>query len=397
MSYRVALTKSMVSREEFNDAQGADFLMSALTGNAGIAKGSQAVMNMRNEYASKGGENVSTDMLGLNPDGTARGGYLPVNYARTFMEWASDSVPFLPLITQMQMPSHTTVLSRIGLGDRVMHGSSELQQMSDAQKARLLYGAQEMTTKKYMGQIDISYETLRNNIEQGNLRSRIMRLLSGQWGADTEYVVLNSDVNITATHPVQDWADHWDLLNKQDGFIKRCMTMRPSGRPGEGKVGANRIDGGGTTIDNPKWYSLEYALPEKYRRDNNPYLWLTSRVVDLNWRQYLTDRPTSVGDMYMFNSVTNPESRALGLNILTCPQLPVNIEVVGDDVEQGDYALLFLMQPRNVVLGWWQQLMVESTRDIERQVYKIVLSMYMGFTIMQPDAIAMCENIGVHY
>ena len=392
----VQVTKSGLSREEFMSSTGEAIIQNALTDSrvGDLAVGKTGMANLGASLVQRGGENITTDLLGNNPDGTARGGYLPPSYARKFQEWAKDAVPLLPLIHSFEMPSTRTVISRIGLGDRVLHGSSEMNPMSDAQKSRLLYGSQEFTTQKYMGQLDMSYEMLEDTIEQGNLRSRILKMLGEQVGADQEYIIINSDTSITAAHPYADYAAHWDLLNKQDGLIKRCFSMIPSGRPGEGKVGANRVDVAGATIDVPKWYSLEYALPEKYRKDSRPYMWLRSRVIDMNWRQYLTDRPTSVGDTYILKE---QEAQSLGLRILTCPQLPHDVNVVGTAIQPGDRAFVFLIQPQNIAMGWWRNILVETTKDIERQVYKIVISMRLGFSIFQPDAIAFLTNVGTHY
>jgi len=421
------VTKEHLSRDEFMSPVGEALIMQAITGQAtgDLATGHEGVTAMRNAYDHRAGEpvrrndpylNLGTPYGGINtissddlypvdgepqwggglldpsmPWAGRKSGYIPPAYARRFQEWAKDAVPLLPMIDMFEMASTQTILSRIGLGNRVLHGSHELTAMTDEQKTRLIYGSKEMNTRKYMGQMDLSYEMLEDTIERGNLRSRILRMLGQQVGADQEYIVINSDTRIGPSHPYPDYARHYDLLNKQDGLIKMAHMLLPSGRPGEGKVGSNIIDCGGETIDVPKWYMLEYALPERYRKSNESYLYLTSRIFDLNWREYLTDRPTSVGDTYILKS---KGAQALGTDIMTCPQLPHDVEMIGDVVEPGDNGFVFLLAPKNIKLGWWRHIMIETTKDIERQVYKLVISMRLGITLMEPDAISVLVNLG---
>lgn len=342
------------------------------------------------QLMNRAGEILTTDMLGTHADGTKRGGFMNPHQVKTFLEWIQDNAPFLGMIRTEMLTAPVREIDRTGIGRRVLHGRNEVQALTDAQKTRPEFGKIELSTKKVMAQVDLSYETLEDNIERGGFRTRVMKMLAGQISRDMEDFIINADTDIPASgagHPIYPAGD--DLLCLQDGLIKRTYTQKPSGMPHQGLTGGHVIDAAGNPISMEHWFDLEDAIPEKYFRSGG-YIWLTSRGVDLSWREYLTDRETALGDMFV---VTNAEAKALGRTIHTSPFMPSAVEVTNGTMGVGDNSFLFLLQPKNIIMGIWRNLLIETDKDIERQVYKIVLSMRVGLTVEEPDAIGVLENV----
>lgn len=335
-------------------------------------------------------ELLTTDMLGTNADGTKRGGYMNPLQFKAFMEWVQDQSVLLNLIRMEYLSAPSREIDRTGIGTRIMHGRPEATALLTTQYAKPEFGKMELSTKKAMAQLNLSYETLEDNIERGNFRTRIMRMLAAQVGRDLEDFIINADTAIPETgpgHAVYTTGD--DFLCLQDGLIKRTYTQKPSGMPSQNLTGGHIIDAGGVPIDMSHWFDLEDAIPEKYFRSGG-YIWLTSRGVDLSWKEYLTDRQTSLGDHFVINSA---ESKALGRTVITSPFVPNKVAMTAGVMSPGDNSFLFLLQPKNLIMGVWRNLMIETDKDIEKQVYKIVLSMRVGLTVEEPDAIAVVENI----
>lgn len=340
-------------------------------------------------------ELLTTDMVGTNVNGTKKGGYMNPYQYKTFMEWVQDQSVLLRLIRMEYLTAPSREIDRTGIGRRIMHGRTEAQALRTDQYAKPEFGKMELSTKKAMAQLNMSYETLEDNIERGNFRTRIMRMLAGQVSRDLEDFIINADTEIPETgagHAV--YTDGDDFLCLQDGLLKRTYTQKPSGMPHQNLTGGHIIDAGGAPIDMAHWFDLEDAVPEKYFRSGG-FIWLTSRGVDLSWREYLTDRQTGLGDHFVINAA---ESKALGRSVITTPFLPNQVQMTGagnpaDRMAPGANSFLFLFQPKNLIMGVWRNLLIETDKDIERQVYKIVLSMRVGLTVEEPDAIAVVENV----
>lgn len=340
--------------------------------------------------AQKAGEILTTDMIGTNGNGTARGGYMNPYQVKTFMEWIQDDAPLLGMIRTEMLSAPVREVDRTGIGQRVLHGRTEGQALTDAQKTKPEFGKIEISTKKVMAQVDLSYETLEDNIERGNFRTRVMKMMASQISRDLEDFIINADTTIPASgagHAIYTTGD--DLLCLQDGLIKRIYSQKPSGMPHQNLTGGHIIDAASDTIAMSHWFDLEDAIPEKYFRSGG-YVWLTSRGIDLSWREYLTNRQTALGDMFV---ISNTEAKALGRRIVTSPFIPSKVSMAAGVMSPGTNSFLMLLQPQNLIMGVWRNLMIEADKDIERQVYKIVLSMRVGLSVEEPDAIGLIENI----
>lgn len=337
-------------------------------------------------------QDISTgDMTGTNANGTAKGGLMNPYQVQTFLEWIQDESPFLKLVRRETLAAPVREIDRTGIGHRIMHGRNEGQALTAGQRATAEFGKMEISTKKVMGQINLTYESLEDNIEKGNFRSRLMRMMSGQVSRDLEDWALNGDVLIPASgagHALYPTGD--DLLCLQDGLIKRVYTQKPSGMPSQNLTGGHIINAASASISLAHFFDLEDAVPSKYFR-NAGYVWLTSRGVDLSWREYLTARQTPLGDRFVINE---NQAVALGRPIITSPFLRGDVSAAaGGVLSPGTNSFLLLLQPSNMTMGVWREILIETDKDIEAQVYKIVLSMRVGWTLEEPDAIAMVENI----
>lgn len=310
-------------------------------------------------------ENIVADMT--------PGGYLPPYRYNDFWKYVDDQPSLIGKIRRVDMPSHTLEVPRFGIQDQILHGANELTAMLPPQYVKFETGMIYLTSFKVMAEVHFTYELLEDNIKKGTLVNYVLGEIKKKIPANLEMLILQGDKSISPTVN--------DLLCMEDGLIKRVFSQAPAGRPSLGLTGGHLVDATGNPISVPLWYDLERAVPEKYNAAQPGYIYLTHRDVDLCWRESRTDRPTSVGDQFIFE---NKKAYALGREIVTTPFMPV-------DTSNNTYLLLF--DPKMVVLGTYRNMTLESMRNIQNQKVIFVFSMRIAMGLEEPDSIGMIYNL----
>lgn len=310
-------------------------------------------------------ENVLADVL--------PGGYLPAYRYNDFWEYVDDQPTLVQKVRRINMPSHTLEVPRFGMQDQILHGANELTSMLPPQYAKFETGTIELKSFKVMAEIQFTYELLEDNIKKGNFLNYVLNKMREKIPSNLEMLILCGDTDIPATTN--------DFLCMADGVIKRCFSQSPAGRPSLGLTGAHLIDATGNPMSVGMWYDLERAIPEKYNARQPGYIYITHRDVDLAWRETRTTRPTKVGDDYVFDLKT---ARALGRDIYTSPFMPI---------DSNDKTYLLLMDPKQIILGTYRKMMLESMRNIQNQKIIFVFSMRIALGLDEPDSVGLIYNL----
>lgn len=310
-------------------------------------------------------ENIVADML--------PGGYLPPYRYNDFWKYVDDQPSFIGKVRRINMPSHTMEVPRFGVQEQILHGANELTAMLPPQWVKFETGMVYLTSFKLMAEVQFTYELLEDNIKKGNLMNYVLNAIREKIPSNLEMLVLMGDRDISPTTN--------DLLCMEDGIIKRAFTQSPSGRPSLGLTGGHLIDATTNPISVGLWYDLERIMPAKYNPRSSRYIYLTHPDIELYWRKTRTDRPTEVGDTYVFEQ---KEAKALGRTITTTPFMPV-------DTNGNTFLLLF--DPKQVVLGTYRRMTLESMRNIQNQKIIFVFSMRIALGLEEPDALGMVYNL----
>jgi len=376
---------------------------------------------------------VTQDMAGIRQDSWADpenyvsyelGGLMNPDQFRVFHEWVQDGTVLLQMIRNETLNAPIREIDKMGIGRRVLEGVEETQAVTKL--VRPDFGKVLLTTTKLMAQLNYSYETVEDNIERGGWQTRVMRQLAERVAVDLEELILLGDRNIVDPNEL--------FLNTQDGLIKRMVTQRAAAPwvDGAPRYGGHLIDKGGAPIDQSAWVDLLDNVPGKYWRDRGDYIFLTSPHLELAWREELINRQTALGDYFV---LTNNKMVSMGIPVVTSPHIPEGYTInpgarlsmqysspgwhltpptpgstpgiPSDDRVLTPYlgptgtptpadsraTMLFLINPKNIIMGTWRNITIETDKDIERQVYKVVLSMRVGVVLEEPDALGVAYNI----
>lgn len=339
------------------------------------------------------------DTIVVNDLLTGGGLLLPAQYER-FLEYVTDQPTILKDVRRVSMSREKMEFDKMGFGSRVLKSPwnktpsvttgvphhvpskygpantagpltnpmGELYALQQSDWAKPTLGRLWIEVVKKMAEIHLSYDTLENNIERADFSDHIMRLLAARVSVDIEEWILNASTTSTDT-----------FLNDAEGVMKQANST--------GHV----TDALGATITTPLWFAGKRSIPPKYFRDGR-YKIYTSPGVELDWREVLTNRPTSVGDQFLFEDGV---AKILGMPLIGCANiLEADTYVPGGEAPNvTNCTKALLIDPRNIMFGIFREILIETDKDIRNQEYIIVVSMKIGVQIDEPDAIGLIKNI----
>jgi HK97 family phage major capsid protein len=279
-------------------------------------------------------------------DLTAGGGVLKPAQAQKFMRLLIKQSVLMQLATVVPMASPKQQISKIKFGNRILRPGQDLSQV-------------ELDAKLFKAEVRLSDEVLEDSIERGELRQTIMEMMADAIARDMEEVIVNGD---TAS------AD--PFLATMDGVLKQATS--------------HVVDAAGSPISKDLLRDLVKTLPSEYLRDKSAMRYLTSVDADLDYRNTLAERATAVGDKFLEGDAPVLYS---GVPVQPIPLFP---ETLGAG---NDQTVILLCNPKNIHVGIWRQIRVESDRDISEGTLKIVATLRFDVKFAEESGVAKAINV----
>lgn len=305
-------------------------------------------------------------------DLTTNGGYLPDDVAASFFRKVIIQPTIFNATRTVIMNAPKAITNTIGLGSRIMRPSAANAGLLLADRFKPDLGQIELDTTEIMAEIHIPYDVMEDNIERtmlgmqgmtpgdiggsqvtGGIRDTILNLMVERVAVDLEELVLLGDTaHATDTY-----------LQLMDGFLKIASTG--------GNVVATAASPSKTIFK-----EMIQAMPDQYIRYRNQMgIWLSPHQ-ELEYRDTLATRETPIGDAHIQSELP---TYAFGVPIRTSPQMP--------------NARSLFCDPRNLIVGFWRQLSLETDKDIQARNYIMVLTARIGCTVELPDAIVYASSL----
>jgi hypothetical protein len=244
-------------------------------------------------------------------------------------------------------------IEKIGFGSRILRAAPSSGTALDASKrAAPDLGLIELETEEIIAEVWLPYDVLEDNIERGGLEQTIMTMIAERAALDLEELIVLGDTGSADSY-----------LALVDGIL----ALTPTG---------HTIDGSGITdIDKGLFKEAIQRMPTRYLRNRAMMKHYVSHHVEMEYRDSIADRATSLGDEKI--SKFTPMF-AYGTPVQPTAMMPDN--------------KLFLSYPKNIVWGIQRDIMIETDKDIRRRVLIIVLTMRCDVKIEEPQACVVVEN-----
>lgn len=288
----------------------------------------------------------------------SNGGYLNPERSNRFIRKMIEGRTILRDIRTITMGSPTKKIDKIGIGSRVLHGAvlTGDRTLSDTKFVVPETSQIELSTKTAMAVLDIPYEVLEDNIEQGNLQDTLLELLADRAGADAEVFVQYADTSIDSGTD--------DFLCLADGVFKRATT--------------HVVDATNTAFNKRIVNKCVKALPVQYLSNKGAYKMYVPQSVEADYRVIRSDRQTPLGD--------TAETSWQPLSVVGFQLNPV--------YSMTDNTKAIFTDPKNIIFGIQRNFMMEMQRLPLQQMIRFVLTIRMDVQIEETDAIVVVKNIG---
>lgn len=292
-------------------------------------------------------------------DLTMGGGVLKPAQAKKFMRLLIKQSVLLQMVTVVPMASPKQQISKIKFGSRILRPGQEATPLDIADRAKPDLSSVELDAKLFKAEVRLSDETLEDSIERGELRQTIMEMIAEAIARDMEEVAINGDT--TSTDP---------FLAVLDGILRLATS--------------NIVDAAGTPITKDLLRDLLKTLPSEHLREKKAMHFLTSVDADLDYRNTLAERPTAVGDKLLEGDTPVLYS---GVPVQPIPLFPENLGATNDRTA------VVLCNPKNIHVGIWRQIRIESARDISAGVLKIVATLRFDVKYAEESGVAKAINV----
>jgi len=292
-------------------------------------------------------------------DLTAGGGILKPAQAQKFMRLLIKDSVLMKLATVVPMGSPKQQISKIKFGSRILRPGQEATALVAADRAKPDMTSVELDAKLFKAEVRLSDEVLEDSIERGELRQTIMEMIAEAISRDMEEVVVKGDT--ASVDP---------FLAVMDGVLKQATS--------------HVVDAAGGPISKNLLSDMLKTLPSEHLRDKKSMAFLTSVDADLNYRNTLAERATAVGDKFLEGDTPVLYS---GVPVQSVPLFPENLGV------SNDQTVILLTNPKNIQIGIWRQIRIESQREISEGTLKIVATLRFDVKFAEEPGVAKSINV----
>lgn len=300
-------------------------------------------------------------------DLTSNGGLLNPEQSNSFIRKLIEEPTLLRQIRVAELTASDMKINKIGFGSRILRVGTEATALSSGDRSKPTTEQVSLSCNEVIAEVWLPYDVIENAVEYadtannegsndgpGGVRETIISLIAERAATDLEELGIQGDTTSADTY-----------LALTDGFLK------------EVKTNGNTVNASGATVTKKLFKDGMKALPSKYHRNLPTMRHYVSVNQEIEYRDTLSDRATSLGD-----------ANIQGRN----PAFAYGVPVEG--VALIPEARGLTTNPLNLIMGVQRKVSLEYDKDISARVYKIVLTAKVDFQVEESEAAVQYENIG---
>jgi hypothetical protein len=293
------------------------------------------------------------------------GGLMNTQQFNTFYRKIIDQPTILNEARNIPMNSDAMKVEKIGFGSRIMRKGVEGTAVADVDQAKPTTSTINLNAKEVIAEVNITYDTLENNIEGDNLRNTIMSMIAERAALDIEELIINGDTASADTY-----------LSVLNGIRKKAVS--------------HVIDGtnAGVAFSKSVFLKSMNAVPAKYRRNPSDWRYYTSFANELSWRDTIASRQTNLGD----STIQGGRVNAYGVPVQPVAMLQ-DYDLDGAGAGTATGSDLIFTHPKNIVVGFSRNVRVEVDKDIRARKFIIVLTAKLDVQFEEEDAVSKYQKI----
>jgi hypothetical protein len=288
------------------------------------------------------------------------GGLLKPAQAQRFIRILIDEAILLKLATVVPMKAPKQLIEKIRFGSRILRAGNEAVALTQAERAKPDLSLVELDAQLFKAEVRLSTESTEDSIERGNFKQTVMELMAERIALDMDDVVWNGD------------------LSSLDPFLAKFNGVRKS-------VTSNLVDAATTRTNKTMLRDSLKAMPSEFLRNKKMMRFLTSIDSEIDYRDSLAERATVVGDKFLEQDAPVMYS---GVPMIPVPVAPENLGSGPNYTTE-----MVFTDPKNVNVGIWRNIRVETDKDISAGVLIIVATLRFDQKLAEETAAVKVQNV----
>lgn len=298
-------------------------------------------------------------------DITGSNGVLQPAQAAKFIRLLVKESKIMSLATVTPLRSPKQTINKTRFPNRVLRAGQEATPLSTSDRTKPTFTNVEHDAKLFKAEVRLSNEVLQDNIEGDGLRNTIMTIMGEAIARDMDEIIINGDTASSDT-----------FLKQFDGILKLAVS--------------NTVNATDTNLAKAHLKAVMKMMPSEYLRNKGALRFLTSVDAEIDYRDSLADRLTVSGDKALaaMGENTAPVGYS-GIPVLDIPMFPENIGT------SNHCTSLIFTDPKNIDVGIWREITIETDKDISAGELIIVATLRMDALFQEETAVVKGYNIKV--
>src|SRR5690606_20490912 len=292
----------------------------------------------------------------------ASGGQLNPEQSNKFLQMVQDAPTIIRSSRFVPMKSDSRKIEKVGFGNRILRPAQEGVALKEEDKAKPSTDTVTLNAKEVIAEVNITYDTLENNIEGDNFRNTLMKMIAERAALDLEELILNGDTSASDAY-----------LKLLDGIRKQATS--------------HVYDHAGGGVDRALFKALYKQVPAKYLRNPKQFRFYTSHGTQIEYMDTIAARQSNLGDAAVEGKVPT----AFGVPVEGIAMLQPYDTTVDENPATVSDAIL--THPKNILVGMSRNISVEVDKDIRERKFIIVLTAKVDAKFEEEDAVAKAINI----
>jgi hypothetical protein len=294
-------------------------------------------------------------------DLTTGGGLLQPAQAQKFIRILIDESVILKQGTVVPMKSPKQLIEKIRFAGRILRAGAEAAALPPGDRSKPDLSQVELDAQLFKAEVRLNNEVLEDSIERGQLRQTIMQLMAEAISRDIDEVIIRGDT-----------ASGDPFLAKLDGILKQATS--------------NIVDAQNQTTNKGVFRDMLKSMPSAFLRNKREMRFFTSVDSEIDYRDSLAERATVVGDKFLEQDEPVAYS---GVPVVDVPLFPENLGIGGNTTN------VLLTDPKNINIGIWRNIRVETDKLVSEGVLIIVATLRFDVKFAEETAVVKAINVKV--
>jgi hypothetical protein len=296
-------------------------------------------------------------------DLTSGGGILQPETAQKFMRILIDESVVMKLATVVPMKSFKMEVPKIRFMNRILRAGQEGVALAAGDRAKPNLTNVELDAALFKAEVRLPNEVLEDNIERDQLKQTIMQLMGEAISRDMDEVGIQGDP--TSGDPF--------LANLPAGGALYQAT-------------SNIVDAQTSVLNKNVLKSCLKSMPTPFLRNSTLLRFLTHNYAVMDYRDTIASRQTPGGDSFLLE---NAEPTYSSIPVTQVPLFPTDL---GGGTNCTD---VLLTDPKNITVGIWREIRMETDKDVSAGVVIIVASLRFDVRYAEQTAVVKAINVKV--